>query len=171
MSTTYHHPGSCHTAVISWTPLILTVITTVRQVFYPKISPTREHYDRCRNEHGGYGGLLSVLFREDTEAIKFFDALQTYKGPSLGTNFTLRYVAKHKLTYVTMDPTKRKSTDYRWMNSSPYVILAHFTELPWVSLRPSLIAMEHAEIQFRQHLTVLNRISCASALDLKKPQS
>jgi cystathionine gamma-synthase len=38
--------------------------------------------------------------------VTFFDALDTVKGPSLGTNFTL---------------------------SSPYVILAHYGELEWVS--------------------------------------
>ena len=38
--------------------------------------------------------------------MRFFDALETAKGPSLGTNFTL---------------------------SSPYVILAHYTELEWTA--------------------------------------
>lgn len=77
----------------------------VEEVFYPKCSPTRHHYDTCRNKDGGYGGLLSVTFKTTVQAITFFDELDTAKGPSLGTNFTL---------------------------SSPYVILAHYAELEWV---------------------------------------
>lgn len=77
----------------------------VTEVFYPKYSPTRPFYDHCRNENGGYGGLLSVTFKTTQQAVTFFDRLETAKGPSLGTNFTL---------------------------SSPYVILAHYTELEWV---------------------------------------
>lgn len=78
---------------------------TVKQVNYPKISPSRVFYDRCRNSNGGYGGLLSATFYSRADAIAFFDNLDTVKGPSLGTNFTL---------------------------SSPYVILAHYGELDWV---------------------------------------
>ena len=77
----------------------------VKEVFYPKYSPTRPFYDQCRNEGGGYGGLLSVTFESTQQAVTFFDKLETAKGPSLGTNFTL---------------------------SSPYVILAHYKELDWV---------------------------------------
>ncbi|KAF2096793.1 cystathionine gamma-synthase [Rhizodiscina lignyota] len=78
----------------------------IKQVMYPKYSPTREFYDRCRTPKGGYGGLLSATFHSRDEAIVFFDNLDTAKGPSLGTNFTL---------------------------SSPYVILAHYTELDWAA--------------------------------------
>lgn len=60
---------------------------------YPKYSPTRPFYDRCKRPTGGYGGLLSATFYSTDEAIKFFDNLDTAKGPSLGTNFTLRSVA------------------------------------------------------------------------------
>ncbi|KAF2751623.1 cystathionine gamma-synthase-like protein [Sporormia fimetaria CBS 119925] len=76
----------------------------VKQVNYPKYSSTREFYDKCRNPNGGYGGLLSVTFHSKQDAVAFFDNLDTVKGPSLGTNFTL---------------------------SSPYVILAHYGELDW----------------------------------------
>ncbi|KAF2277560.1 cystathionine gamma-synthase [Westerdykella ornata] len=78
----------------------------VKQVYYPKYSPTRQYYDRCRNPGGGYGGLLSVTFHTKQDAVAFFDNLDTVKGPSLGTNFTL---------------------------SSPYVILAHYGELDWAA--------------------------------------
>lgn len=76
----------------------------VKQVNYPKHSSTREFYEKCRNPHGGYGGLLSATFYSKQDAVAFFDNLDTVKGPSLGTNFTL---------------------------SSPYVILAHYGELDW----------------------------------------
>jgi cystathionine gamma-synthase len=62
----------------------------VKQLNYPKYSPTREFYDKCRNPNGGYGGLLSITFHSKQDAIAFFDNLDTVKGPSLGTNFTLR---------------------------------------------------------------------------------
>ena len=48
---------------------------------------------------------MSVTFQTTKQAVAFFDKLDTAKGPSLGTNFTL---------------------------SSPYVILAHYAELDWV---------------------------------------
>ncbi|KAL6721096.1 Cystathionine gamma-synthase [Lecanora helva] len=78
----------------------------VKQIYYPKYSATREFYDQCRTKIGGYGGLLSVTFNNTTQAVTFFNKLETAKGPSLGTNFTL---------------------------SSPYVILAHYAELPWAA--------------------------------------
>ena len=69
--------------------LSLTVVS-VKEVYYPKYSSTRAFYDDCRNTNGGYGGLLSVTFHTYLQAIAFFDRLETAKGPSLGTNFTLR---------------------------------------------------------------------------------
>ncbi|KAF2814051.1 cystathionine gamma-synthase [Mytilinidion resinicola] len=78
----------------------------VKQVNYPKYSPTRPFYDQCRNPNGGYGGLLSATFYSTADAVAFFDHIDTAKGPSLGTNFTL---------------------------SSPYVILAHYSELDWAA--------------------------------------
>jgi cystathionine gamma-synthase len=47
------------------------------------------NFDKFRNPKGGYGGLFSITFHSTPEAIAFFDALDTAKGPSLGTNFTL----------------------------------------------------------------------------------
>ncbi|KAL7774579.1 hypothetical protein CFE70_005491 [Pyrenophora teres f. teres 0-1] len=83
---------------------VLSAHPRVKQVNYPKTSPTRPFYEKCRNPNGGYGGLLSATFYTKQDAIAFFDNLDTVKGPSLGTNFTL---------------------------SSPYVILAHYGELDW----------------------------------------
>jgi cystathionine gamma-synthase len=70
--------------------LWLTASRLVKQVNYPKYSPTRRFYDQCRTSTGGYGGLLSATFFNHADAVVFFDNLATAKGPSLGTNFTLR---------------------------------------------------------------------------------
>lgn len=77
----------------------------VKKVYYPKCIKSRSNYDKCKVPGGGYGGLLSVAFHEVAHAVAFYDTIETAKGPSLGTNFTL---------------------------VSPYVILAHYRELDWV---------------------------------------
>jgi cystathionine gamma-synthase len=94
---------------------ILKTHSTVKAVFYPKVVSSRQYYEACRTQHGGYGGLLSVTFRTKDQAVAFFDCIQTEKGPSLGTNFTL---------------------------VSPYVVLAHYSELEWAAsfgVEPDLI--------------------------------
>ena len=85
----------------------------IKEVFYPKYI-TPEHYNHCRikglgsvdGKAGGYGGLFSLTFTSLAASMAFFDALPCYKGPSLGTNFTL---------------------------ACPYTILAHFAELEWAA--------------------------------------
>lgn len=47
-----------------------------------------------------------MVFHKDEYAMTFYDTIETAKGPSLGTNFTL---------------------------TSPYTILAHYTELDWAA--------------------------------------
>lgn len=76
----------------------------VKEVYYPKLNPSRNYYDACKTAEGGYGGLYSVTFYNPEHAHTFFDNLQIEKGPSLGTNFTL---------------------------SCPFVLIAHYTELDW----------------------------------------
>ncbi|KAI1430935.1 pyridoxal phosphate-dependent transferase [Xylaria sp. CBS 124048] len=78
----------------------------VADVYYPKHNASRPNYEACRLPKGGYGGLLSCTLKSKAHAIAFYDALETAKGPSLGTNFTL---------------------------TSPYVILAHYQELDWAA--------------------------------------
>ncbi|KAM3427633.1 hypothetical protein MY4824_009311 [Beauveria thailandica] len=78
----------------------------VKDLFYPKFNPSRDLYERFRLPQGGYGGLLSVVFHQQVSAQAFYDAMDIAKGPSLGTNFTL---------------------------CSPYVLLAHYNELPWAA--------------------------------------
>ncbi|KAI6709377.1 hypothetical protein PZA11_005053 [Diplocarpon coronariae] len=85
---------------------ILRAHPLVESVYYPKYNRSRPFYDACRTPTGGYGGLLSFTFKTTKQAIAFYDRIETAKGPSLGTNFTL---------------------------ASPYVILAHYLELDWAS--------------------------------------
>ncbi|KAK3844831.1 MAG: pyridoxal phosphate-dependent transferase [Linnemannia gamsii] len=77
----------------------------VKEVYYPKYV-TAANYLTHKVEGAGFGGLFSVVFKADEGAEKFFDALPFYKGPSLGTNFTL---------------------------ACPYTILAHYYELEWAA--------------------------------------
>jgi hypothetical protein len=60
----------------------------VRQVFYPKLTQPGI-YDAYKRPEGGYGGLFSVSLDEGLSPMAFYDALDVYKGPSLGTNYTL----------------------------------------------------------------------------------
>jgi cystathionine gamma-synthase len=76
----------------------------VKSIFYPKCNASKANYEVCKLPSGGYGGLLSVVFHRHEQAVAFYDAVDTAKGPSLGTNFTL---------------------------TSPYVLLAHYQELDW----------------------------------------
>ncbi|PTB62502.1 cystathionine beta-lyase/cystathionine gamma-synthase [Trichoderma citrinoviride] len=78
----------------------------VKTVYYPKYNPSRPNYEACRLPDGGYGGLLSVVFTHPQYAQTFYNNLDTAKGPSLGSNFTL---------------------------CSPYVLLAHYRELDWAA--------------------------------------
>lgn len=64
----------------------------MKEIYYPKYGPSKPFYDNVRNPNGGYGGLFSVTFHTTPEATAFFDNLEVMKGPSLGTNFTLRQV-------------------------------------------------------------------------------
>ncbi|KAI1332249.1 pyridoxal phosphate-dependent transferase [Xylariaceae sp. FL0255] len=78
----------------------------VTNVHYPKYNTDRPNYEALRLPDGGYGGLLSCTLKTKAHAVAFYDALETAKGPSLGTNFTL---------------------------TSPYVLLAHYNELEWAA--------------------------------------
>ena len=65
--------------------------TIVKEVLYPKYQ-CRKNYDLCRNNTTdvvGYGGLLSVTFTSLGAAKVFYDSLQCYKGPTIGTVVTL----------------------------------------------------------------------------------
>ncbi|GFP55133.1 cystathionine gamma-synthase [Trichoderma asperellum] len=85
---------------------ILRANPIVKDVYYPKYNPSKPNYEAVRLPDGGYGGLLSIVFTHPQQAQEFFDNMDTAKGPSLGTNFTL---------------------------CSPYVLLAHYQELDWAA--------------------------------------
>lgn len=93
-----------HSRSLAFSPTNESVV--VRDVFYPKYITT-EHYNKCKaSTTSGYGGLFSLTFVTPEAARAFFDVLPCYKGPSLGTNFTL---------------------------ACPYTILAHYMELDWAA--------------------------------------
>ncbi|GAA5916585.1 hypothetical protein JCM6882_002551 [Rhodosporidiobolus microsporus] len=86
----------------------------ITEVYYPKYM-TPDNYLASRRapssfsspdapSSSGFGALFSLTFSSTLAASTFFDALPCYKGPSLGTNFTL---------------------------ACPYTLLAHYTELGW----------------------------------------
>lgn len=74
----------------------------IADVFYPSLVESKIYYDSMKTPDGGYGGLISFVFKKPADAVTFFNAIHLHKGPSLGTNFTL---------------------------ACPYAILAHYQEL------------------------------------------
>tara|TARA_B110000879_G_C11103481_1_gene484184 strand:- start:960 stop:1349 length:390 start_codon:yes stop_codon:yes gene_type:complete len=77
--------------------------SAVDKIWYPKFT-TSDLYERVKRKGGGYGGLISVVLKNQKKSAKFFDALKISKGPSLGTEFSL---------------------------ACPYTLLAHYDELEW----------------------------------------
>ncbi|EGO03992.1 hypothetical protein SERLA73DRAFT_119583 [Serpula lacrymans var. lacrymans S7.3] len=122
----------------------------INEVYYPKWI-ARENYELCRikdssgrpdEKGGGFGGLFSLDFTSDVASRAFFDALPCYKGPSLGTNFTL---------------------------ACPYTVLAHFTELQWASeygvdegLVRISVGMEERGVLLRSFEVALNAAESAT---------
>lgn len=123
---------------------ILRANPLVKTVFYPKFNASKPNYEACRLPDGGYGGLLSIVFTKPEHAQVFYNNLDTAKGPSLGSNFTL---------------------------CSPYVLLAHYQELQWAAqfgvdanlVRVSVGLEEPEELQqlFRKALTAAETASTA----------
>ena len=60
----------------------------IQDVFYPKYTNSTK-YLQCKRPGGGYGGLLSLAFTSLDASKAFYDTLACYKGPTIGTNFTL----------------------------------------------------------------------------------
>ena len=77
----------------------------VQTVYHPSVV-NRELYDDFKRDlsFSGHGGLLSVVFKDESLSKPFFDGLDVAKGPGFGTNFSL---------------------------ACPYTMLAHFYELEW----------------------------------------
>ena len=111
----------------------------IETVYYPKYQ-TPEIYNLTRRSGGGYGSLLSVVFRDREKAIPFFDKLRVCKGPNLGTNFTL---------------------------ACPFTILAHYDELDFVEscgvsryLVRISIGLEDAGDLIQRFEEALSQVSC-----------
>ncbi|PVH78483.1 putative cystathionine gamma-synthase [Cadophora sp. DSE1049] len=62
---------------------------SVEQVNHPSLGPTSPWYEKVKRRDGGYGNVLSVVFRSADFARRFYDSLDVCKGSSFGTNFTL----------------------------------------------------------------------------------
>jgi cystathionine gamma-synthase len=128
-----HPRGNLYNPLNASTQLIFHFSPIVKEVYYPKYSPTKPYYDNCRCENGGYGGLLSVTFYSREDAIAVFDTMEVSKGPSLGTNFTL---------------------------ASPYTLLAHYGELDWAAqfgVASDLIRISVGLEETEELVDVLNR--------------
>jgi cystathionine gamma-synthase len=79
---------------------------SVESVNYPTMVASAPLYERYRRPDGGYGFLLGVIFREPASAVVFYDSLDVWKGPTVGTNFSI---------------------------SIPYSALAHAKEQDWAA--------------------------------------
>ena len=62
---------------------------SILQVNYPTMVATAALYERYRRSSGGYGSLISIVFRNPESAVLFYDTIDLKKGPSFGNNFTL----------------------------------------------------------------------------------
>ncbi|SMN19134.1 similar to Saccharomyces cerevisiae YML082W Putative protein predicted to have carbon-sulfur lyase activity [Maudiozyma saulgeensis] len=63
-----------------------------KKVYYPRFTSitTKTNYEMIKcNEDSGYGNIFSVTFNNMDQAKKFYDSLEIYKGPSLGSTFTM----------------------------------------------------------------------------------
>lgn len=62
---------------------------SISHVNYPTMVASTSLYERYRRPNGGYGYLMSIVFRNPGSAIHFYNAIDLSKGVSIGTNFTL----------------------------------------------------------------------------------
>ena len=77
--------------------------SAVAEVWHPSLT-NRANYEAVMRKGGGFGGLLSIVLKNERKTPKVYDALRLSKGPSFGTTFTL---------------------------VCPYTLLAHYHELEW----------------------------------------
>ncbi|KIL58417.1 hypothetical protein M378DRAFT_86485 [Amanita muscaria Koide BX008] len=118
----------------------------IKEVFYPKYI-TPENYEGCRtkvtnhdlssspsNGGGGYGGLFSLTFTSGAASAAFYDALSCFKGPGLGTNFTL---------------------------ACNYTILAHFKELEWAAQNGVEVGLVRVSVGTENQEALLGTIEAA----------
>lgn len=63
--------------------------TSISHVNYPTMVASASLYERYRRPEGGYGSLISLVFKSPDSAVHFYDNIDVCKGPSFGANFTL----------------------------------------------------------------------------------
>lgn len=80
---------------------------TVATVHHPSIEPTPHLYKSVMRKDGGYGNLLSVIFHNSRSAEHFYNILDTCKGSSFGTNFTLAVPYVQLANYWNQDKVER----------------------------------------------------------------
>ncbi|KAK4139904.1 pyridoxal phosphate-dependent transferase [Dichotomopilus funicola] len=79
----------------------------IAQVLHPSRGPTFTFYERHRRREGGYGNVLSVVFRNPDSARCFYDNLDVCKGSSFGTNFTLAIPYVQLACYWTQEKCEK----------------------------------------------------------------
>lgn len=79
---------------------------SVDYINYPTLVPSRAEYERYKRDGEGYGYLLSIVFKDPDFAVQFYDELDVWKGPSIGTNSSI---------------------------ALPYCVLAHWNEQDWAA--------------------------------------
>jgi len=82
----------------------------IEQVLHPSFGPTFPNYERHRRrdgDGGGYGNILSVVFKSSESARYFYDTLDVCKGSSFGTNFTLAIPYVQLACYWTQDKCEK----------------------------------------------------------------
>lgn len=114
----------------------------IKSLFYPKFTDADIYLlHSLPNESTGkpgFGGLFSVVFEKKSSAIAFYDKLDVFKGPSLGTSFTL---------------------------ASPYTVLAHYVELEWAAEHgvPENLVRISIGIEDIEHLKTIFQTAIAAA--------
>ncbi|KAF4971966.1 hypothetical protein FZEAL_9704 [Fusarium zealandicum] len=80
---------------------------SVEHVNHASLGPTSLHYEKVRRRDGGYGNVLSVVFRNLKAAQCFYDSLDVCKGSSFGTNFTIAIPYVQLACYWTQDKCEK----------------------------------------------------------------
>ncbi|KZP15318.1 PLP-dependent transferase [Athelia psychrophila] len=112
--------------------------SAIKEVHYPKWT-MREQYDHCRTKLngeyvGGFGGLCSVIFTNAPACRAFYDALDFWKGPSLGTNFTL---------------------------AMAYALMSHYDELEWAAKYGVTVNLVRISVGMEGRDEMLQRVAFA----------
>ena len=106
----------------------------VSHVNYPTMVASTALYERYRRPNGGYGSLISMVFKDPDSAIQFYNTIDLCKGPSLGANFTLVL---------------------------PYSQLAHAFELDWAESQGMAKHIVRISVGLEEKSTLISKIDQA----------